>query len=276
MNQTNSFRRKRRPEGVDDAMMVYANSDRLALDENEHFTNHPLIQTDVDWVKSILGSTETSTVMDLGCGAGRASIALAAIGWNVIAVDLSRPMLNRLKLEAEMVSAADHHGNSGGRILPVQANLARLDFMPHNSVDAAVCLFSTLGMIRRPADRFRFLSVLANSMQPEGRLLIHVHNWFVQSSGWQGRKWMLGDLPRRLIRSHDFGNRSATYRGIHQLQIHLFTWPEIKNMLTQAGFRIESARCLDPETARPLPNTVYNRYFKAGGWLIACKKEKKQ
>lgn len=271
MNKPLAFRRKRRPEGVDDALWAYASSHRLAQDENAHFEDHPLIQSDIKWVLDRLGDNH-GLVVDLGCGAGRASTQLASQGWNVLAVDLSLPMLEQLKCEVSDSEPFTDQLGQCAQVLPVQANLARLDFLPQQSLDAAICLFSTLGMMRRETDRRRCLSVVSAALKPNGCLLLHAHNWFVQATTWQGLRWLMRDSLKRCLKQPEFSNRGADYRGIPGIHIHLFTWWEIAELLDHAGFELLDALAIDSQTAQPLQASWINRRFRAGGWLIHARK----
>lgn len=255
-------RRKRRPEGVNESLWAYATSRRLAEDETATFADHPLISTDLKWVKQTLGNG-TGLVADLGCGSGRASALLAKLGWHVIAIDLSEPMLRQLYVE---------HPVQNNQILPVQGNLARLQFLPASSLDAAVCLFSTLGMIPAPADRRRVLEGITAAIKPNGKLLLHAHNWFVQQNHAQGRRWMVRDFFRKLSGHADFGNREAQYRGIPGVRIHMFRWHELQHEFESVGLEIKSVINLHHETAADIGEGWFNRRVRAGGWLIEAVK----
>jgi SAM-dependent methyltransferase len=261
-----AFRRRLIPEGVNASLWAYATSDRLAEEETLFFADHPLCKVDLDWIKAVLGNG-TGLVADLGCGSGRASAVLADLGWNVLAIDLSRPMLRALRHEQESRAAS-----RPGSIQPLQANLARLDFLPPRSLNAAVCLFSTLGMMPERTARRRFLAGVAAALEPEGKFLLHAHNWWVQKSTGQGRMWMARDLVRRIVGAPDFGNREAHYRGIPGVRIHCFTWPEISSELQSAGFRITNTTNLDAARASDIGQSTLARNIRAGGWLIEAER----
>lgn len=269
MTSTGKFapiRRRLMPEGVDASLWSYATSDRLASEETAFFADHPLCTVDLAWIESVLGPGP-GLVADLGCGSGRAAARLADLGWDVLAIDLSRPMLATLNQEHRPSEEP-----RSGSILTIQANLARLDFLPAESIDAAVCLFSTLGMLPDLAVRRRFLAGVASSLVSGGKLLLHVHNWWVQKSTAQGRRWMFGDAIRRMAGTPDFGNREARYRGIPGVRIHCFTWPEITSELARAGFGVRNVISLDAASARDLGPGFANRRVHAGGWLIEAGK----
>lgn len=252
--------RKRRPEGVNQALWAYATSQRLADDETSAFADHPLIKADLKWVKAKLGNGINQIVADLGCGSGRASGLLADMGWQVISVDLSRPMLEKFVEELG--------GLTNSRVLPVQGNLARLEFIPGATLDAAVCLFSTLGMIPLQVDRQRFLQSVSMALKPGGVLLIHAHNWWVQKNNKQGIQWMVYDFWRRFIRNKDYGNRDAQYRGIPGVKIHMFGWNEIESELNRFGLQVKSVVNLNATTAEDIGDGFINQRIIAGGWLI--------
>jgi SAM-dependent methyltransferase len=58
------------------------------------FTASPPNATLMQVAQAELRRIGTGRVVDLGCGAGRNAIPLAAAGWNVLGVDLSFPMIN--------------------------------------------------------------------------------------------------------------------------------------------------------------------------------------
>jgi SAM-dependent methyltransferase len=147
----------RMPEGVDRALWAYTHEPRLAEDEESYFAGHPLLAADVPRVLAALGPN--STVADLGCGTGRAALALARAGegHRVVAVDLSRPMLERLLRTAHAERLA---------VLPVEANLCDLRALAPGRFDALLLLFSTLGMIRGRAARRRVLAGAARLANP--------------------------------------------------------------------------------------------------------------
>ncbi|MFM7593811.1 MAG: class I SAM-dependent methyltransferase [Isosphaeraceae bacterium] len=260
-------RRRRRPESVDDALWAYATSDRLATEENQTFAEHPLIKADTAWIASVLGPG-SGLLADFGCGAGRAANHMQSLGWHCIAIDLSQPML----LEAAKTASKFTANSQAGTILPVRGNLTRPGFLPPDSLDSGLCLFSTLGMMRHAKARRLCLAGMAAALKPGGRLLLHAHNWWVHRWHAQGRRWMLADLPRRWLGRAEFGNRQANYRGIPGVVIHNFTWPEISSEITRAGLEIKSVNCLHGETAESIGSGFLDRHFRAGGWLIEAVK----
>jgi hypothetical protein len=59
-----------------------------------------------------------------------------------------------------------------------------------------------------------------------------------------------------------------SYRGIENLEVHLYRWGELKRDLTSAGFRIDEVIPLDGTTATPIRRPRLAHALRAGGWLV--------
>ncbi len=99
--------------------------------------------------RRLLGEVEGQRVLDLGCGAGRSSIALARQGARVVAIDPDPIEVDRVRMAAEVaeVHVEVHHGD-----------LAELAFLPADSFDAIVAVHSlasidNIGRVFRQAHR---------------------------------------------------------------------------------------------------------------------------
>lgn len=106
----------------------------------------------------LLGPLEGKRVLDLGCGAGHASVTFARQGAKVIAVDPSSEQLDRAR------SAADR---AGVRIELVQANPAELAFAGADSIDVAFSAFA----LAEVADLNRVFRQVHRVLKPEAPLV---------------------------------------------------------------------------------------------------------
>lgn len=185
-----------------------------------------------------LENPNSATVIDLGCGTGRTAIPLSGKGYDVIAVDLSQPMLENL------IRKTQSHNQSGqpsllGTIHPLRANLVQLDGLADDSADHAACLFSTLGMIAGRNHRQTMLRHVRRIVRPGGTFLIHVHHRWAglrEPNGWQTTA---RSLCKSLVQSdHQFGDSVYAYRGIGQMFMHRFGRRELHRDLQSTGWRV--------------------------------------
>ena len=205
--------------------------------------------------------TTPGRLVDLGCGAGRHALRFAGRGFSVVAIDLSRPMLQTVQRKALELE-------EGPSLLPLQANLCRLGCLADGSFDYGLSMFSTLGMIRSRAARRMALDEAARILRPGGRLALHVHNLWLNFRNPQGRLWLLGQLGRALRLQSGVGDRRMTYRGIHGMEVHLYRWGELKRELRGAGFRIDEVIPLEDVSFAVISKPWLLHNFRAGGWIV--------
>ncbi|QDV33645.1 class I SAM-dependent methyltransferase [Tautonia plasticadhaerens] len=244
------------PPGVDPALWDYASSGRLAAEEAGYFADDPLTRADEEILASRFA--EPCDLVDLGCGAGRLSLAFSRRGFRVTAVDLSLPML------AALGRSADAEGLLVAR---VRANLCRLEGLPDGRFDLALSMYSTLGMISGVEARRTALRQAARVLRPGGVLALHAHNLWLHLRDPQGRRWLLGELPRRAV-GRPPSDRRMTYRGIPGLSVHAFGWSELRRDLASAGFLVDEVLPLDAITARPIRRPRLLPRLRAGGWIV--------
>jgi SAM-dependent methyltransferase len=103
-----------------------------------------------------------SRVLDVGCGAGRAVLALNQAGHQVTGIDVSLPML------------------AAGRQLSASIQLSGADLLAlpvvDSSFEAVIMFFGALQHIQGQANRGRALAELARVSQSKGRLLVGLDN----------------------------------------------------------------------------------------------------
>ena len=114
-----------------------------------------------------LGIQPHHRVLDLCCGQGRHSIALAKTGLNVTGVDLSEEML------AIARSTADEAGVS---LTLRQADMRHLPDDLENQFDAVINMFSSFGYLESEDDDQQVLHQIAKALKPGGKLLMDLLN----------------------------------------------------------------------------------------------------
>ena len=142
--------------------------------------------SEVAALRRLLGIRPGSRVLDLACGTGRHSIALAAGGCEVTGFDYSAPYL---------AEARRSEPKRGARVRWIRGDMRRLPF--EGEFDAAINLFSSFGYFSREADDLRTLRGVARALKPGGFFLIELFNGqsarerleTCERKGWPATHW---------------------------------------------------------------------------------------
>jgi len=251
------------PPGVTRGLWDYARAGHIADDYDEFFAYNRLFDFDEAVLARHLSAP--GLVADLGCGTGRALVPLVRRGFRGLAVDLSLPMLRVV---------AEKCREEGLAVDCLRANLVDLDAVQDASVDGALCLFSTLGMIRGSAHRRRAMAHMRRILKPGGVLVLHVHNLWFNLTDTAGRWWLAGHLLRvALRRDLEAGDRFFPYRGIANMYLHTFRMGELTRLVRGAGFRILETIPLARRRDQPLRRPWLAGRFRANGWIVVCAAE---
>ena len=255
------------PPGVTRGLWDYVHSDPIAEDYDEYFAQNRLFEFDEQVILRELQERDLksdSLIADLGCGTGRALLLLTRHGYRGLAVDLSENMLKIVQAKAEA---------EGLPIECVHANLVELDPVADASADAAISLFSTLGMIRGRANRCRALAHAARILKPGGPFVLHVHNYWYNLYDPGGPWWVLRNLSRSIfVRDVEAGDKFFSYRGLPNMFLHVFRLSELRHDLRRAGFRIATVIPLDPRRHRALRLPWLAGRLRANGWIVVCER----
>jgi ubiquinone/menaquinone biosynthesis C-methylase UbiE len=172
-------------------------------------------------------------VLDVPCGFGRHSVALAAAGFDVTGVDSSVVLLDEARRRAPEISfvRADY------RSLP----------LPDASFDTAVNLFSSIGFLGDEEDTKVFAEI-RRVLRPDGRLVVETMHRDLLVLTWNEQQWHSAGAGRLLLEQRMFDPAA----GILQLTQTLIdsdsqresrTWStrvyaatELVHMLFAAGF----------------------------------------
>jgi SAM-dependent methyltransferase len=241
----------------------YAHADHIAYDYDDYFAYNSLFDFDESVLARHFGPS--GLLVDLGCGTGRLLVPFARRGFRGLAVDVSMPMLDVVGQKSREES------------LPIdrlRADMTQLDCVRDAVADYAICMFSTLGMIRGRANRLRVLRHARRILKPGGKFVLHVHNRWYNLFDPQGRVWvarnMLGSLVRR---NQEPGDKFFDYRGIPNMFLHVFTRRELKADLVAAGFRILEFIALDTERRHALRRPWLFGRLRANGWIVVCQRD---
>jgi SAM-dependent methyltransferase len=248
------------PPGVTQGGWQYSQAPFIAEDYDAYLAEHGLLRLDQQIIEKHLRIP--GTVVDLGCGTGRALLPLVRQGFHGIGVDLSQSMLEVLQRKA----AAEN--------LPidcVRGNLVELGFLADQVADYVLCLFSTLGMITGHPHRRAVLAHVCRILKPGGLFVLHVHNYWHSLWLAGGRRWIAGNLLRSLLGREPRGDKQYDYRGIRNFYLHVFTRRELRRLIRGAGLEPIEWNLVGPRGDRPLKNPWLIGNWRAQGWIIVCR-----
>ena len=151
----------------------------------------------------------------------------------------------------------------------VQANLMELGCLADASVDYAVCLFSTLGMIRGRANRLRRSITCRRILKPGGTFVVHVHNRWHNLRDPQGRRWLLreprlGTLARRRTSRATSSFPTAAFAKCSCTSTRSGS---SSASCAPAGFQVRELIPLDTARRHALPRPWFFGRLRANGWI---------
>lgn len=181
-------------------------------------------------ISRLLELREDMDVLDLACGHGRIANRIAALGCRVTGLDIT-PLFLEVAREA------------GTQVDYVQGDMRDLPWK--EQFDRVVCWFTSYGYFDDEDNR-RVLAETAKALRPGGKLLIDVINYvgilrvYQDTSSYRRGDDLLVD--RRSL--DPLAGRIPTERTVirdgrvrrMRFTVRMFTFPELRNWLLQAGF----------------------------------------
>jgi ubiquinone/menaquinone biosynthesis C-methylase UbiE len=246
--------------GHDPSVFTYTANAEIACRYDAFHGPNALFETDARFVDEVVPAG--AHVVDIGCGTGRIALRLAERGCDVTAVDLSSAMLR------QTAKRLDRHGRAATL---VRADMCCLGMMEDGAFDAAVCMFSTLGILKDKRLRRAALAEWRRVLAPGGLLVLHAHNLWRNLRYAGGRRWLLWSFLTSLIPGRHFGDRRMEgYFGLDYLFLHVFRLRELRRLVRRSGFRIERELLLNEARSGPIEGRFGG--IRANGFLIAARK----
>jgi 2-polyprenyl-3-methyl-5-hydroxy-6-metoxy-1,4-benzoquinol methylase len=174
----------------------------------------------------LLGTLEGKRVLDLGCGAGRASVAFARQGAKVIAVDPSNRQLDRAREAAEEAEV---------KVELQQAELAELAFVRADAIDVVFSAFALAEVV----DLDRVFRQVHRVLKPECQLVFSLpHPSFTMFSP-------TAEQPLTVQRRYHDPALVTWYHGDDEVVDRPRTVQSVFTSLSRANFRVDAI--LEPE-----------------------------
>jgi SAM-dependent methyltransferase len=148
---------------------------------------------ELDAVRELLPRPGCQRILDVGCGWGRHSIALAADGYDVTGVDLSEFLLGVAKREAAETRVT---------VRWVRGDMRALEF--DREFDAAISLFSSLGYFGGDEGDEKALRGIHRALKPGGRLLIDTMHRDLVARQFAERDWWENPAGDRILVEREF------------------------------------------------------------------------
>ena len=145
-------------------------------------------------------------ILELGCGSGRVTVPLARDGHEVVAVDRSRPMLDRLRARIAALPSA-----VAARITPAWGDLRAFD-APGGKFPLAIAAFNVLEHLYTRGEVDACLRRVAAHLAPDGAFVFDVQlpdlAWLSRDPGrrWARTRFTDPTTKRKMIYStnHDY------------------------------------------------------------------------
>jgi SAM-dependent methyltransferase len=216
--------------------------------DEDYLRTHRSLTTPEQTEREVLGIVQRlglpagSKILDLCCGSGRHSIPLAALGYDVTGLDLSRPLLRRAKAAARASGVAVRWVHGDMRHIPYEGEFS-----------AVINIFNSFGYLENEEEDGKVLRETSGALAPGGLFLLDtagrdsLARHFVPAEverfedglmlvQEQSFDTVAGRLHVRVTLLH--ANGSATTR---EQSIRLYTPTELAGMLAAAGFSLEAA-----------------------------------
>lgn len=196
---------------------------------------------EIEFVHRVLDLEEGAIVLDLCCGQGRHSVALANMGYSIVGLDSSRSLLELVEKEKL------HEGES--KLWLIEGDMRNIPLRA-GTCDAVINLFTSFGFFD-DAGNLSVLETAASVLKPDGKLLIDYWNphMAAQLDGTRNWWWITENLLALAEARYDFS--SGRLRDLRTLidvekssvenvvrELRFYTLPELEKMLKEVGLQI--------------------------------------
>jgi cyclopropane fatty-acyl-phospholipid synthase-like methyltransferase len=186
--------------------------------------------TEASFIKDVLHVEPGSAILDMPCGTGRHSIALAKQGFHLTSVDISEEFINGLKRKVEAQQLT---------IEVIHENILSLELK--GSFDGAFCLGNSFGYFDFPGMEI-FVNKVSSSLKQGAKWIINTglmaESFLAKFT--KEKKYELEGLTMEICNDYDEWNSclltTLTYtkngkQEIHRFKHHVYTVAELIRLL---------------------------------------------
>jgi SAM-dependent methyltransferase len=193
-------------------------------------------EREVDFIVEALVLPTGASVLDLCCGEGRHTIALARRGYHVTGLDLSALHLRLARQAAKEAGVSVRWHRADMRDIPWEGEF-----------DAVINVFTSFGYFESDDEDFKVLVGVARALKPDGRFLLDTINreWLVrhlETHGWQEGTLSIEDRSFDLLAGRQHNHILSIHRdgsrSEREIDLRMYTLREIAGMLAQADLQL--------------------------------------
>ena len=201
-------------------------------------------EAQVDFIIKELKLTGAEKILDLGCGFGRHSLALAQRGFDVTGVDITQVYIS------DAISSTSK--------LNLNTNFICSDIIDvkfENEFDVVLNIADgAIGYLENDDENLKIFDVISASLKPDGKSFIDICNAAYATTHFPKKTWEAGkkalslaefdwdnDNKRMLYGSYEYKyGEPATFPRYEAVSMRLYAKEEIKDILTQRNMKIIS------------------------------------
>ncbi len=186
------------------------------------------------WVKFVTDNISGNKILELACGSGEISLALAELGYEIFATDNSEAMLEKArgKIKNQKIEFA---------------NMNMLSWTITDKYDGIICFCDSLNYMCE-YEELRYIFHQANKhLNAQGVLLFdihHQHRLVELNDGWDEEgsfgdisyQWIIQRDYNQLIHYFNFIKENHIYQEIHVQTV--FNKTKVENLLVDCGFGV--------------------------------------
>jgi SAM-dependent methyltransferase len=196
-------------------------------------------EREVDFIVEALGLSAGASVLDLCCGEGRHTVALARRGYRMTGLDLSASHLRLARGAAKEAAVSVRWHRADMREIPWEGEF-----------DAVINMFTSFGYFESDEEDFKVLAGVARALKRGGRFLLDTINREMLVRHWEAHAWqesadgmllfedrrfdfLAGRQHNRIVSVHPDGSRRK-----REIDLRMYTLTELAKMLSRAGLEV--------------------------------------